>query len=102
MESDDESYTPLRIGLSFAVCYLLLSKQADDFQLLEDSGSSKHFIGPRLIHGIKSRMSEYIKTEPSMEIRPVGNSMLRGTAQGILPVVVHGTNNVLRKVKLTI
>ena len=38
-ESDDESYSPPEVGLSFAACHLLLSPEADGFQLLVDSGS---------------------------------------------------------------
>ena len=65
-----------------------------------DSGSSKHFIGPELIHGVESRMLEYTEVEPPMEIRAAGNNMLHGTAQVL--VVVRGTDDVLRKVKLPI
>ena len=37
-----------------------------------------------------------------MEIRAAGDNMLHGTAQGILLVVVRGTDDVLRKVELPI
>ena len=56
-----QMYTPPGIGLSFAVCYLPLSQQADCFQLLIDSGSSKYVIDPELICGVESRMFEYTK-----------------------------------------
>ena len=35
-----------------------------------------------------------------MEVRATGDNVLRGTAQDILLVVVRGTDNVLRTVKL--
>ena len=41
-------------------------QQADGFQLLVDSGSSKQFIGSELIRGVESRMLEYTKIEPPM------------------------------------
>ena len=47
-------------------------------------------------------MLEYTKTEPSMEIRAAGGNILHGTAQGVLVVVICGTDGVLRKVKLTL
>ena len=37
-----------------------------------------------------------------MEIREIGDNILLGIAQGILLVVVRGTDNVLRTVKLPI
>ena len=63
-ESDDESHTSTspEIVLSFAVCHLPLSHQADDFKPLVDSGSSKHSIDPELIYRVVvSRMLEYTK-----------------------------------------
>ena len=75
-----------------------LSQQVDGFQLLVDSGSSKHFIDPELIHGVESRMLEYTRIESPMEIRVAGDNVLRGTAQGIISVVVRGTDDVLRTV----
>ena len=47
-------------------------------------------------------MLEYTKAEPPIEIRATGDNMLHGTAQGILLVVVRGTDKVLRKVKLPV
>ena len=47
-------------------------------------------------------MLKYTEIEHSMEIRAAGDKILRGTAQGILLVVVHDTGNVLRKVKMPI
>ena len=69
-----------------------------------DSGSSKHFIiDPELICGVESRMLEHTKIEPLVEIRAAEDNMLHGTAQGILHVVVRGTDDVFRKkVKLPI
>ena len=47
-------------------------------------------------------MLEHTRIEPPMEIRAAGDNVLRGTAQGILLVVVRGTDEVLRTVKLPI
>ena len=47
-------------------------------------------------------MLEYIKLEPPMEIRVARDNVLHSTTQGILLVVVRGTDDVLRKVKLLI
>ena len=47
-------------------------------------------------------MIEYIKIEHSMEITAAGDNVLHGTAQGILLLVVHGADDVLRTVKLLI
>ena len=47
-------------------------------------------------------MPEYTRIQPPMEITAAGDNVLRGTAQGILLVVVCGTNNVLRTVKLPV
>ena len=80
-ESEDESYTPPEIGWSSAVCHLPLSQQAHGFQLLEDSGSSKHLIGSKLIHGVESRMQQYISIEPSMKIKAARNYILCDIAQ---------------------
>ena len=101
-EDDEPNNTPPGVGFSFAMCHPPLSQEADGFQLLVDSGSSKHFIDPELIRGIESRMLEYAKLEPPMEITAAGNNVLRGTAQCILLVVVRGTDGALRAVKLSI
>ena len=46
-------------------------------------------------------MLEYtIRIEPSMDITATGNNVLFGTAQGILLLVVRGTDDVLRTVEL--
>ena len=84
------------------MCHPSLSQEADGFQLLVDSGSSKHFIDPKLIRGAESRMQEYTRIEPPMEITAARNNVLRGTAQGILLVVVCGTDDALRTVNLPI
>ena len=60
-EDDEPNNKPPGIGFSFAMCHPSLSQEADGFQLLVDSGSSKHFIDPELIHGVKSRMQYYTK-----------------------------------------
>ena len=81
-EDDEPSNTPPGIEFSFAMCYLPLSQAADGFQLLVDSGSSKHFIDPKLVRGVESRMQECTRIKPPMEITAAGNNVLRGTAQG--------------------
>ena len=79
-----------------------LSQKASGFQLLVDSGSSKHFIDPELIPGVESRIQECTRIEPPMVITTTGNNVLRGTAQGILLVVFRGTDDGLRTVQLPI
>ena len=54
-EGDEPNDTPPGIGFSFAMCHPPLSQEADGFQLLVDSGSSKHVIDP------ESRMQEYTR-----------------------------------------
>ena len=79
-----------------------LTQEADGFQLLIDSGSSKHFIDTELLRGVESRIQEYIRIEPSMEMTAAGNNVLRGTTQGTLLVVARRTYNALRTVILSI
>ena len=62
-EIDDESNMPPGIGFSCAMYRLPLSQEGDGFQLLVDSGSSKHFIIPELIRGVESRMLEYTRVK---------------------------------------
>ena len=47
-------------------------------------------------------MLENTRIGPPMEITAAGNNVLHGTAHGILLVVVHGTDDTLRAVKLPI
>ena len=47
-------------------------------------------------------MLEYTKTEPTIGIRAASDNVLHGAVQGTLLVVVRGTDDVLRKVKLPI
>ena len=102
-EDDESNNTPPGIGSSFAMYHPPpLSQEADGFQLLVDLGPSKHFIDSNLIRGVDSRMQEYARIEPTMEITAAGNNVLRGTAQGILLVVVRGTDDALKTVKLPI
>ena len=70
--------------------------------MLVDSGSSKHFADPKLIHGVDSRMQDYVETNPPMEIKVAGHNTLFGTAQDILLVVARDTQGVCRTVKLPI
>ena len=90
------------IGFSFTASHMPLSQQTDGFQLLVDSGLSKHCIGPELIGGVESRMFDKTKIEPLTEIRAGGDNVLRRITQGSLLVVVRGTDDVLREVKLPI
>ena len=79
------------LGFSFACCHPPLSHRTDEFQMLVDSGSSKHFVDPKLIRGVKSRMLDYTKIDLPMEIQAAGHNILFGTAQGILLVLVRDT-----------
>ena len=99
-EDDKPNNTPPGIEFSFAMCHPPLSQEADGFQLLVDSGSTKYFIDPELIRGVESRMQQYTRIEPPMEITAAGNNVLRGTAQGVFLVIVRGTDNALRIVKM--
>ena len=61
-EIDDEpNNTPPGIEFIFSMCHSPISQDANGFQLLVESRSSKHFIGPELIQGVESRMLEYTK-----------------------------------------
>ena len=84
------------------MCHPPFSYEAESVQLLVDSGSSKHFIDPELIRGVESIMLEYTRIEPPKEIPVAGDNVLRGTAQGILLIVLRGTDDVLRTVILSI
>ena len=63
-EDDEPNNTPPGIGFNFAMCHPTLSEEADGFQFLIDSGSSKHFIDSELITGVESRIQEYKRIEP--------------------------------------
>ena len=47
-------------------------------------------------------MLKYTRIEPPMETRAAGDKVLHGIVQGILVVVVRGTDDVLKPVKLPI
>ena len=49
---------------------------------------------------VKNTTTTTTRIQPSIEITAAGNNVLRGTAQGILLVVVRGTDDALRTVKL--
>ena len=70
--------------------------------MLADSGSSKHFVDPKLIRVVESRMQNYIEINPPMEIKAAGHNTLCGTARGILPVIVRDTQDMCGTVKLPI
>ena len=83
-ESKVEYSPPPGIGFSFASCHPPLSHQAHGFQMLVDSGSSKHFVDPKLINRVESRMQGYTEINPPMEIKAAGHKTLFGIAQGTL------------------
>ena len=53
-----------------------VSHQADEFQMLVGSEFSKHFIDPKLIHGVESRILEYTEIYPPMGIKSAGHNTL--------------------------
>ena len=56
-EESEVGYSPPPgIGFSFACCHPLLSHQTDGFHILVDSESSEHFVDPKLVHRVESRM----------------------------------------------
>ena len=63
-----------------------------------DSCLSKHFIGPKLIRGVESRMPEYTRIEPPTETRAAGDNVAV-PHRVLLFVGEHGTDDVLRTVK---
>ena len=101
-ESKVEYSPPPGIAFSCACCHPPLSHQADGFQMLVDSGSSKHFVDPKIVHRVESRMQDYTQISPPMEIKAAGHNTLFGIAQGTLLVVVRDTQNVCGTVKLPI
>ena len=54
------------------------------FDLLIDSGSSKHSIYPELIGGVRKRMSQHPEISPPMEIKAAGDKTSYVTTQGVL------------------
>ena len=78
---DDEPNTPPDIGFNFAMCHPPLSRETDGFQLVVDLRSPKQFIDSELIREVESRMLEYTRIEPPMEIRVARDNILLGTAK---------------------
>ena len=70
--------------------------------MLVDSGSSKHFVDPKLVPRVETRMQDYTQIDPPMEIKAAGHNTLLGIAQGTLLVVVRDTQDICRTVKLPI
>ena len=101
-ENEVEYLPPPGIGFSCACFHPPLSHQADGFQMLVDSESSKHFVDLKLIRGFASRMQDHTEINPLMKIKAAGHNTLLGTAQGILLVVVRDIQYVRRSVKLPI
>ena len=93
-ENGVEYSPPPGVGFSFTCCHTPLSHHADEFQM--------HFVDPKLIHRVGSRMQDYTQINPPMELEAAGHNTLFGTARGILLVVVHDTKDVGRTIKLPI
>ena len=70
--------------------------------MLVDSGSSKYFVDPKLVHGVESTKQVYTPIDPPMEIKAAGHNTLFGIAQGTLLVEVRDTQDICRTVKLPI
>ena len=70
--------------------------------MLVHSGSSTHFVDPKLIRGVASKMQDYIEINPPMEIKAAGHNTSFSTAQSISLVVLCDTQDVCRTVKLPI
>ena len=70
--------------------------------MLVDSRSFKHFVDPKLVHRVESRMQDYTQISPPMEIKAAGHNTLFGIAQGTQLVVVRDTQDVCKTVKLPI
>ena len=77
-ESKVEYSPPPGIESSFGCCHPPLSHQADGFQVLVDSGSSKHFVDPKLIRRVENRMLNYTEINPPMEIKATGHNTTFG------------------------
>ena len=101
-ESEVEYSPPPGIGFSFACCHPPLSHRADGFQILVDSGSSKHFVDPKLVHRVESRMQDFTQVSPPMEIKAAGHNTLLAIAQGTLLVVVRDKQDICSTVQLPI
>ena len=99
---DEPNNTPAGIGFGLSMYHPPISQEADGFQLLVESRSSKHFIGPELIRGVEMKMLKYTRIEPPTKIRVAGDNVLRGTEQGMLLVLVRGTDDILKTVILPI
>ena len=99
-ESEVKYSPPPGIGFSFACCHPPLSHQTDGFQKLVDSGSSKHFVDPKLVHRVESRMQDYTQISLPMKIKAAGHNTLLGITQGTLLAVVRDTQDICRTVKL--
>ena len=65
-----------------------------------NSGSSEHFIDPKLIRGDGSRMISHTEMNPPIEIKVTGDNTPFGIEQGILLILVRDMQDVCRSVKL--
>ena len=95
-ESEVEYSPPPGIGFNFARSHPPLSYQTAGFHILVDSGSSEHFVDPKLVHRVESRMQDYTQIDPPMEIKAACHDTLFGIAQGTLLVVVRDTQATCR------
>ena len=86
-ESEVEYSPPPGVGFSFACCHPSLCHQTDGFQMLVDSGSSKHFVDSKLVHRVESRKQGYTQISPPVEIKDTGHNALLGITQGTLLIV---------------
>ena len=66
--------------------------------MLVKSGPSKHFVDPKSIRGVESRMLNCTEINPPMEIKAADHNTLFGTAQGIILILVRDTQYVCRTV----
>ena len=101
-ESEVEYSPPPGIGFSFACCHPPLSYQTAAFHMLVNSGSSEHFVDPKLVHRVESRMQDYTQIDPPMEVKAACHNTLFGIAQGTLLVVVRDMQAICRTAKLPI
>ena len=70
--------------------------------MLVNFRSTKHFVDPKLVREVESRMQDCTEINHPMEIKAAGLKTLYGTVQGILLIVVRDTQDVCRAIILSI
>ena len=55
-----------------------------------------------ILSRVETRIQQYTTISPPMEVKPADGNTLYGTAQDVILVLVHGTDDICRKVKLTV